>query len=492
VLRRPLLVLLLAFGASVLLRWPLLDRPLSGHHEYCTAFTLIILQNWHNDGLAVHAGAPPLTFNAPGDREAPWMGAEMALHNGRYYYLSHPPLGLYLPHFAFALFGAAPSPLGLQAFNLILHALLVLAVWRLLRAASGQRAALHAALLTIFLPAPLWFLGNAYMSDIMVVVPWAWHLVAAQALFSASPQRSSRLWPFTLSLLITVYTGWLGVLAAAVDLLLLFRTEALRAQRVRIIGALAFAVALPLVLTMLSYASVIGGQGVLDYLLGRLQHRSSLGPAASGWQAIGQVLENFRIGFLPVLPVLLVALPLLVRAGLRGSLHLGQNVRVLLVLTGLPVLLEHVLLLDYAAHDFVLLKAVPLMAGGVALLLEEVGRVSWTKRFSSVMVMFVCMMGAAYFWRLNASGGSTRYREAGTFIAQHIRPEERFFWNGPPPEPQLVWYAQRTPWSVNSEAEARSILAARGEHSGVLFRPATDGSGLELVRVSPALPHQRH
>lgn len=489
-LRLPLIILLLTFGASVALRWPLLDRPLSGHHEYCTAFTLIILQNWHHDGLVAHAGAPPLTFAAPGDRDAPWMGAKMALHNGRYYYLSHPPLGFYLPHFAFALFGAAPSPLGLQAFNLLLHVLLVLAVWRLILAVSGQRAALHAALLAIFMPAPLWFLGNAYMSDIMVVVPWAWHLVAAQALFVSTQQHRTRLWPFTLSLLITVYTGWLGVIAAAVDLLLVFRTEAVRAQRARIIGAIAFAVALPLVLTVLSYASVIGGQGLMDYLLGRLLHRSSLGPAASGWQVLWQVLENFRIGFLPVLLVLLVALPVMVRAGLRGVFHLAPNVRLLLLLSGLPVLLEHALLLDYAAHDFVLLKAVPLLAGGVALLLEEVGRESWAKRFPGMMVVFLCTLGAAYFWRLNASGGSTRYRDAGTFIAQHIRPDERYFWSGPPPEPQLVWYAQRTPWSVSSEAEARSVLAARGEHSGVLFRPAIEGSGLELVRVSPALPHQ--
>lgn len=489
-LRRPLLVLLLAFAASVALRWPLLDRPLSGHHEYCTAFTLIILENWQRDGLAAHAGAPPLTFNAPGDREAPWMGAEMALHNGRYYYLSHPPLGLYLPYLAFRLFGLAPTPLGLQCFNLLLHALLVLAVWRLVGSVAGARPALHAALLTMFMPAPLWFLGNAYMSDIMVVVPWVWHVVAAQALFTAPTGRPVRLWPFTFSLLITVYTGWLGLLAAAVDLLLLLRSEQLRAQRSRIARNMAFAVALPLVMTALSYTSVVGWQGLQDYLRGRLLHRSSLGPAASGWQALWQVVENFRMGYLPVVLVLLAALPFALRAWWRGTLHVRPGLRVMLVLTGLPVLLEHVFLLDYAAHDFVALKAAPLLAAVVALLLEAVPGQPWAVRFPSLVTMFLCALGAAYFWRLNAPGGSTLHRDQGTFIAQHIRPEERFFWSGPLPEPQLVWYAQRTPWSVSGEEEARSILAARGEHSGVLFRPATDGKGLELVRVLPALPHK--
>ena len=73
--RSTLFLLFLAFGVSVLLRAPMLNRPLSGHHEFCTAFSLIILENWQRDGLLTHSGAPPLTSNAPGDRGATWMGA---------------------------------------------------------------------------------------------------------------------------------------------------------------------------------------------------------------------------------------------------------------------------------------------------------------------------------------------------------------------------------------------------------------------------------
>jgi hypothetical protein len=488
VLHRPLIVLLLAFGASIALRWPLLDRPLSGHHEFCTAFSLIILENWHTDGLCAHAGAPVLTFSAPADRHSPWMGNEAAFANGRYHYLSHPPLGLYLPYWAFKLVGLSPSPLGLQSFNLLLHALLVLAVWRLVLLVAGERPALHAALLTIFLPAPLWFLGNAYMSDIMVVVPWAWHVVAAQAIFTAPAHRPARLWPFTLSLLLTVYTGWLGVLAAAVDLLLLLRSERMRGQRLRIAVNIAFAVALPLVLTALSYASVVGWQGLLDYLIGRLLHRSSLGPAASGWPVLWQVLENFRTGFLPVLVVLLAALPFALRALWGGTLRLSPKVQVLLLLAGLPVLLEHALLLDYAAHDFVALKATPLLVSMVALLLEGATPQRWAAHLPGMVVVVLCMLGAADFRHLNVPGVSTVHRDQGTYIAQHLHADERFFWCGPAPEPQLVWYAQRTPWSVRNVEEARAVLALRGEARGVLFRPTTDGRGLELERVLPALP----
>lgn len=56
--RRHLLLLLVAFGVSLAVRWPLLNRPLSGHHELCTALVLIALHNWQHDGFLAHHGAP--------------------------------------------------------------------------------------------------------------------------------------------------------------------------------------------------------------------------------------------------------------------------------------------------------------------------------------------------------------------------------------------------------------------------------------------------
>lgn len=57
-IEREALVLLVAFALSVAVRIPLLDRPLSAHHEYCTAFTPIALTNWYEDGFASHHGVP--------------------------------------------------------------------------------------------------------------------------------------------------------------------------------------------------------------------------------------------------------------------------------------------------------------------------------------------------------------------------------------------------------------------------------------------------
>ena len=56
--KRSLLIILGAFLVSVAVRVPQLDRPLSAHHEYCTAFTLIALTNWYEDGFATHHGVP--------------------------------------------------------------------------------------------------------------------------------------------------------------------------------------------------------------------------------------------------------------------------------------------------------------------------------------------------------------------------------------------------------------------------------------------------
>jgi hypothetical protein len=68
-------------------------------------------------------------------------------------------------------------------------------------------------------------------------------------------------------------------------------------------------------------------------------------------------------------------------------------------------------------------------------------------------------------------------------VAQHIAPQQVFFWSGPALEPQLVWYAKRTPWSVSSVDEARSILQRTGQAQGVLFSPDPSGDGLERTVI---------
>ena len=489
--RRALLLLFLALGTSVLVRAPLLNRPLSGHHEFCTAFTLIILENWHRDGLMPHSGTPPLTFSAPGDRGAVWMGDRAALNDGRYYYVSHPPLGLYLPHLWFRLWSAEPSAWGLQVFNLLLHGLFALGVMRSMACFTKGDVPLMAAVLVLFMPAPLWFLGNVYMSDIMVVVPWVWHVWAAQRLFTTSEAGPPRLAAFTISLGLTVYTGWLGVLAAAVDLgLILARMDQWSGRKlVRVLSAIVLAVFVPLLLTAWSYADVVEQAGLVEYLQGRFRQRSTaMGVGAEGfWYHLRQLLMNYRTGFLPVLLLLFAAVPAALRARRSGTLQVSQGYALFTALSVGPVVLEHALLLEYADHDFVALKGAPFLCGTAALVLAAVGKQPWARWFPVSGMLLISALGAGYFWHLNADAGTSVHKDRGLFISRQILPEQVLFWTGPTVEPQMVWYAKRTPWSVSSVDEARAILVRTGQAQGVLFSPDPGGHGLQWTVVD-ALP----
>lgn len=486
--RRALLLVLLAFGASLLLRAPLLDRPLSGHHEFCTAFTLILLDNWHTDGMAAHHAAPVITFAHDGDRGAPWMGSEHAERDGRYYYLSHPPLALYLPHGWFQLLGQPPTVLGLQAFNLLFHLLTAIALFLIVRSVvGGERAPLFAAVLYLFMPAPLWFHGNVFMSDIFVAAIWVWHVVAAQRVFTDQAGSARWWWLFALSLALTVYAGWLGVLAAVVDLLLIaYRWRRDRLAKWHRPALLTIAATLiPLLFTAWTYVGVVGADGLLDYLQGRLIHRSTTtGIGEEGVLLhLKRLVMNYRTGFLPVLLLLFAAIPGLLRAQRSRTLRITPSLGVFLLLTAGPVLLEHVLLLEYADHDFAALKGGFLLCGLAALLLDHIGQQPWARRFPAMLLLVLCVFGGWYFHRINGDAGSTEQRDQGMAIAAGITPEEVFFWEGPSPGPQLVWYARRTPWNVASMEEARAVLQRTGHLRGVLFRPNAMGTGADPSEV---------
>jgi hypothetical protein len=489
--RSTLFLLFLAFGVSVLLRAPMLNRPLSGHHEFCTAFSLIILENWHRDGLLTHSGAPPLTSNAPGDRGATWMGAGSALNNGRYYYLSHPPLGLYLPHLWFRIWNTSPSAWGLQVFGLLLHGLFALGVMRAMAWFAKGDAPLIAGVLVLFMPAPLWFLGNVYMSDIMVVVPWVWHVVAAQRLFGDVGNRPRGMVAFALGLGIVVYTGWLGILAAVVDLgLTLYRWKRWSGRdRTRLVMGIALAVFIPMVLTAWAYSDAVGQVGLVDYLQGRFRQRSTaLGVGEEGaLYHLGHLLMNYRTGFLPVLLVLIAAVPFALRALRSGTPRIPPGAMLFTVLTAGPVVLEHALLLEYADHDFVALKGAPFLCGTAALVLAAVGKQPWARWFPVSGLLLISALGAGYFWHLNADAGTSVHKDRGLIITRQILSEQVLFWTGPPAEPQMVWYAKRTPWSVSSVDEARAILVRTGQAQGVLFSPDPGGHGLQWTVVD-ALP----
>jgi len=482
--RRHLFWILLAFAVSVGVRAPLIDRPLSAHHEYCTALVLIVLHNWHVDGSAAHHGAPAITFSGPADLIPPGYTDEPTLRDGVLYYLSHPPLAYDLPHLLFSLTGTAPNALGLQLFNVFFHLLTAIGLYLIIRELLTERtttnAPLFGAVLYLFMPAPLWFHSNAYMSDMFVQNAWVWHVFVVLRMYRTN--ATGWRWPVLvgLTLFITTCISWPGVWAGMVlcciALLRWWRTRERWELRVMLVAVTG--VGLALGYTAWRWLQVVDPDALLAYFGGRFaERRTSMN---SGLLAqLLQLLTNYRTGYLPVI---LIAIGVIFRW--QRWKDTSKHWRLFLAVAAAPVVLDHLLLLNYAGHDFAALK------GGVLLCtLGGLGIAALPPRWALAGLMTTCVAGVLYFYRTNPLPGSDgdRYvqeKEMGLGIGQEALPNETVFRLGFTAEPQVQWYAKRTLFRVDSLPQARLLLEAQGTPSGVVFR-LEDG---HLVHERIALP----
>lgn len=481
--RRDLFIVLFAFALSVAVRAPQLGRPLSAHHELCTALVLIVLNNWYTDGFSAHHGGPAITYSTPPDRYPKGADDAPGMRDGIAYYFSHPPLAYDLPYLVFLATATVPNALGLELFNLFFHLTatlcLYLIVKELFTQGGGEQAPLFAALLYLFMPAPLWFHSNVYMSDMFVQNFWALHLLVVVRMFKRGTISSRRsLLYFFVTLFLTVYTSWPGVFAAmAVSALALWRWWRTRdGAYIRLLFVTWLAVALALGLTAWRWLQVVDAEALWAYYTGRFAVRGSVDMSEGVVTHIGKLLVNYRISFLPVM--LLVAV-LGIAFGKR--LLRVPSMPLFFLLAGLPVLLDHVFLLQYADHDFAALKGGVLLCSLAGVLLTEL-RAPWSR----VVLAVTCVAGVLYFYRTNPLPGRDggRYaqeQDQGLAIAAAARPEEAVFTLGFTPEPQVQWYAKRTLFRVDSVAQAERFLRDQGTRSGIVF--SVDGGAM--------LTHQR-
>lgn len=466
--RRHLPILLLAFAVSGFVRWPLLNRPLSGHHELCTALVLIALHNWYHDGFVAHHAAPAITFTGPADLIPPGYTDAPGLRDGVLYYLSHPPLAFDLPHALFTLTATEPNALGLQGFNLFFHLLTAIGLYFIVRELQREgQAPLFASLLYLFMPAPLWFHGNAYMSDMFVQNAWVWHVLAAFRALKGERPTSWRMAAWcAVTLFITTIISWPGVwagVALGAIAVWQWRTKG-DATRLRLVSAAAMGVCLAIGYTAWRWLQVVDADALLAYFTGRYAERgtASLEGASS---ILGSLALNYRISWLPLL------LPLALLLWKRKTIALGsRSLWLFVALTGLPVLLELLFLLDYTGHDFTALKAGLLLCG-----LSGLGLSALHARWSWAALTATCVAGVLYFYRTNPplqvdDARFTWQKEQGSAIANEARPEEMVFTMGFTPEPQVQWYAKRTLIRVDDGEHARELLRASGNRKGILFR----------------------
>ena len=185
-------VLIFLFLLSVLVRLPTLNRPLSKHHEFCTAVALRVMQVWEQGGISNYGFNPAMNYPNAADKfinnHASGSG-KMHDEQGNYYYTSHPPLAYYLPFFIFKATGLKPDVLPLQLLNLFIHLLCGTGVFLILSnlfSNSEKRLSIPALAgyaAYLFSPATLWFHSNVYMSDMLVQLFFIYGVYAAMIFY---------------------------------------------------------------------------------------------------------------------------------------------------------------------------------------------------------------------------------------------------------------------------------------------------------------------
>ena len=224
-------------------------------------------------------------------------------------------------------------------------------------------------------------------------------------------------------------------------------------------------VVLALGITAWRYLQVVDANALWGYYTGRFAVRGTTGMAEGPGPHLRQLVVNYRTGYLPVILVVVV-LGIAFRKRIQQLPGLGLFV----LLTGLPVLLDHAFLLQYADHDFAALKGGLLLCGLAGIALANLRR-----QWSSTLLVATCVGGVLYFYRTNPLPGHDdgRYaqeRDMGLTIAAAVKPTEAVFTLGFTPEPQVQWYAKRTLFRIDSLPQAEALLRAQGTQAGVVFQ----------------------
>ena len=474
---------LLLFGLfliSVVVRLPGLDRPVSKHHEFNTAFFLIPMEIWEKEGLVQHGFIPPYNYFSSNDKYiAEPIGIEAGNKDGTYYYLSIPSLSYLVPYGIFQLLHLPPSPLGLRLFNLCLHLLLCLMLFEVLAKLFPVRAALLGTVFHLFSPGTLWFHGNGYTHHIFAAFLVVAALYALSLILFSTKRNAWHLLFYTATLFLLFLTEWISVFFALTVMLVMFihrkRVPASRA----IIGCSIVATAFGLGLLLFQYAHYIGLEHYFAYQRDRLGWRSTWSGSSSLVAQGTAWLKWTIVSFGPWI-VFIAALGgwalLRRKQGARPAPAL-QNVFLLLVL--IPALLYHLTFGQFTMeHDY----AVMIDALGWAFLLALlIASTHIPRRSIAVVVAGVAALGIAQYFYINRPGAYgqngdpyTIYQDIGETIRRTSTPEDTIFITGFDASvnrnnPQVMYYAKRNFKPVDNVEEALDFLHSHHRLKGKLY-----------------------
>ncbi len=354
--RQALLIVLLLFMVSVLLRLPNLNRPLSKHHEYNTSVILVNIESWRQAGGGDRFHyIPLLNYQNPGDKRPekfPNIDSK-----GNYLYLSFAPGWYVIPYFIYQVFHLPVEPIYLKLINLFFELatviLLFLLCEKLVPVGQPRRylGIILTCILFMFSPAILWYLGNGYTHPgIMMPFVIAVLLMLIPMLQSADNIRTSRLLLLFLLIVMLMYIDWFGLFLSAVSSVWTFFKARKDKRYIKLLFTVAIGCITAIAIFVFQFASYTGIDNLIRLLLFRF-HERSFARTNHPFPLIRLIAQNIVTSYLPVILLMLSSIAWI----LFKKVKTGFTGREIIFMAGFAqvVFLYNTILLQWSAeHEF--------------------------------------------------------------------------------------------------------------------------------------------
>lgn len=490
-LTRAYTLLLFLFFVSVLIRLPNLDRPLSKHHEFNTAFFLIPMEIWADDGADVHGFLPPYNYSNKADQHIPEpICIPFGEKKGTFYYLSFPALSYLAPYYTFKGLGLSFTPWNLQVYNLTLHFLLIILLFSALIPLFSYRSSLVATVLYLFAPGPMWYHGNGYTHHVFALIMLGSAVYFFFEFLKSEKYAHWHVLGFSISALLLVLSEWIGALFLFfIVLICLFQWKHKRFQLLALGAFLSGATGI--IILLYQYHSFIGLENYLHYLQNRLTLRSGLSAENPGFfHALAQWFYWSLTSYGVWLAALLVGLLLAMLQKSKWA-QTNSSEKIAFLSIFLPIVTFHFVFSEFTAiHEYSVLYNGLIWAFLTAWLLD---RMDWKafatrpwmrfvlRKSSSLIVFPLVLLSVLQYYVINRPGDTAqngdRYDQLlviGQTIQETAQPDERVFLliaDGSLDfvNPQINFYAKRNFKLVRSHNEIQEFMSEYGGQKAIIF-----------------------
>lgn len=435
--------LLAAFLLSVIVRLPGLNRPLSKHHEFNTAMVLVGCEGWAAAGGPANVNFTPL-INYPNAGDVYYL-EHPQVKDGKLHYLSFGPGQFVLPYYTGKIFHTPYSPLLLQMINLLAQLVSAWFIYRLaLLLSGGETTAKIASLFFLFSAETLWFFGNGYVHESMVMPFFAAGLHLSFRFFTDATSITAKnsLW-FGLIVFTGIFFDWLMLFfAAGAGIMALVRVikKDKRYRKLFVITAIGAIAATTCIIFM--YSSYYGWDRFWALLLNKYETRNGMAgeSGSTGTRTMLLLAKHFATGYLPLLLLLVGGVMMLLKKKLTGWRGMGT-----FLMLQISVLVYFLVFASFsAAHDYSVLKFSILIAVLGAITVEYL---FVRKKQQLILATVIVLLNIALYYYINPPGNKgfngdayALEKNAGEFIRSKAEPDELVLQNMPDANWLAVYY----------------------------------------------------